>query len=106
MMASMFNALVLLLLTVATDAFSVTKQVQLGDHDYFLPPAAAWSLTSWSRNATSSKDEYLPASVVHVNTSQVTAESLRTALEVYNTTDDVWTESFTKGNLNYWTIFS
>ncbi|KAM5341166.1 hypothetical protein ACJ41O_015275 [Fusarium nematophilum] len=69
---------------------SVSRQIQLGDNEYFVPPTTAWKLESWD-----SDDEFTPLTVVHLNDTP-NAARVATVLNEYKDTDDVWTPSFAK----------
>ncbi|KAF4971550.1 hypothetical protein FZEAL_9834 [Fusarium zealandicum] len=85
------SLLALFYLAVAS-ASTVSRQIQLGDDEYFLPPTAAWKLESWDVDAKHT-DEFTPLTVVNLND---TADAARVslALKKYDEADDVWTASF------------
>ncbi|KAI2462930.1 amidase signature domain-containing protein [Annulohypoxylon bovei var. microspora] len=89
-------AFMVLLSSVARCAQTVSKQVNLGANSYFLPPTKSWSFQSWKPESNLSSDEFLPLTVVRLNSSSIDARDLRTIFELYNATDDVWTPEFTK----------
>ncbi|KAI1063483.1 hypothetical protein LB506_012788 [Fusarium annulatum] len=70
-------------------AASVSRQIQLGDHEYFVPPTAAWKLDSWNASVG---DEFTPLTVVELNQT-ANVERVASALETYEK-DDVWTKEF------------
>jgi hypothetical protein len=76
-------------------AASVSRQIQLGDHEYFVPPTAAWTLDSWDADADA--EEFTPLTVVKLN-GTANAERVAAALGEYEK-DDVWTKEFTQGML-------
>jgi len=78
-------------------AITVSKQVDLNGIDYFLPPTPVLALSPWSRTVTNTTDEYVPITVIKTNVSDVTAVTVNNILEVYKTTDDVWSPSFAEG---------
>jgi hypothetical protein len=78
-------------------ALSVSRQIQLGNHEYFVPPTASWKLESWDYNTGT--DEFVPLTVVHLNDT-VDAASVASALVEYEK-DDVWTTSFAEGKLQH-----
>ncbi|RKL25637.1 hypothetical protein BFJ68_g268 [Fusarium oxysporum] len=87
-----FSTLVLGIFYLAgVSAASVSRQIQLGDHEYFVPPTAAWKLNSW--DASVSADEFTPLTVVKLNQT-ANAERVASALGEYEK-DDVWTKEFT-----------
>lgn len=89
-----FSTLVLGIFYLAgVSAASVSRQIQLGDHEYFVPPTAAWKLNSW--DASVSADEFTPLTVVKLNRT-ANAERVASALGEYEK-DDVWTKEFTQG---------
>ncbi|KAG5764035.1 hypothetical protein H9Q72_007882 [Fusarium xylarioides] len=73
-------------------AASVSRQIQLGDHEYFVPPTAAWKLDSW--NVSADADEFTPLTVVKFN-GTANAERVASVLGEYEK-DDVWTKEFTQ----------
>lgn len=88
-----FSTLVLGVFYLAgVSAASVSRQIQLGDHEYFIPPTAAWKLDSWNASVS---DEFTPLTVVKLNQT-ANAERVASALETYEN-DDVWTKEFTQG---------
>lgn len=88
------------------EAASISRHVQLGDHEYFLPPQAAWSFSGWHQSLLNSSDELIPLTVVHLNNSTPDPEHIQTTLEKYRKTDDVWTPDFTEGELTCRKMFS
>lgn len=85
--------LVLGIFVAVASALSVSRQIQLGDHEYFVPPTASWKLESWVyKNGT---EEFVPLTVVHLNDT-VNAASVASVLVEYEK-DDVWTASFAEG---------
>ncbi|KAF5022967.1 hypothetical protein F66182_4979 [Fusarium sp. NRRL 66182] len=78
----------------AASASSVSRQIELGDCEYFVPPTAAWKLDSWDTSAEH-EDEFTPLTVVRLNQT-VNAASIASALTKYAEVDDVWTPSFAK----------
>ncbi|RSL64801.1 hypothetical protein CEP54_004627 [Fusarium duplospermum] len=83
--------LVLGIFFAVASALSVSRQIQLGDHEYFVPPTVSWKLESWDYKAA---EEFVPLTVVHLNDT-VNAASVASVLVEYGK-DDVWTASFTK----------
>ncbi|KAI1455469.1 amidase signature domain-containing protein [Annulohypoxylon moriforme] len=82
---------------VARCAQAVSKQVELGANSYFLPPTKSWSFQSWKPEPNQFSDEFLPLTVVRLNSSSANSQDIRAIFESYNATDDVWTPDFTKG---------
>ncbi|KAF5701595.1 glutamyl-tRNA(Gln) amidotransferase subunit A [Fusarium mundagurra] len=78
--------------TLGVSAASVSRQIQLGDHEYFVPPTAAWTLDSW--DAEVGAEEFTPLTVVKLN-GTANAERVASALGEYEK-DDVWTKEFTQ----------
>ncbi|KAF5003629.1 hypothetical protein FDECE_9835 [Fusarium decemcellulare] len=89
-MASLLVQLGLFYLATAS-ASLVSRQIQLGENEYFLPPTSSWKLKSWDSDGF--KDEFTPLTVVQLKDT-ANAERVAAALEQYNKTDDVWTPSF------------
>jgi hypothetical protein len=90
-----FSTLVLGIFYLAgVSASSVSRQIQLGDHEYFVPPSPAWKLDSWNASADHA-DEFTPLTVVKLNQT-ANAEHVASALGEYEK-DDVWTKEFTQG---------
>ncbi|KAJ4033223.1 hypothetical protein NW761_012655 [Fusarium oxysporum] len=88
-----FSTLVLGIFYLAgVSAASVSRQIQLGNHEYFVPPTAAWKLDSW--DVSVSADEFTPLTVVKLNQT-ANAERVASALGEYEK-DDVWTKEFTQ----------
>ncbi|KAH7262788.1 hypothetical protein BKA59DRAFT_505813 [Fusarium tricinctum] len=75
---------------VAAVSASVSRQIQLGKHEYFVPPTPAWKLDSW--NVSAEHDEFTPLTVVKLNGTANTAR-VSSALKEYED-DDVWTKAF------------
>lgn len=50
------------------DAASISLHVELGNHEYFLPPQVAWSFSSWDHSLINSSDNLIPLTVIHLNT--------------------------------------
>ncbi|KAF4435586.1 Glutamyl-tRNA(Gln) amidotransferase subunit A [Fusarium acutatum] len=73
-------------------AASVSRQIQLGDHEYFVPPTAAWTLDSWDVSVDA--EEFTPLTVVGLNQT-ANAERVASVLGEYEE-DDVWTKEFTQ----------
>ncbi|KAF5543968.1 glutamyl-tRNA(Gln) amidotransferase subunit A [Fusarium mexicanum] len=71
-------------------AASVSRQIQLGEHEYFVPPTVAWKLDSW--NASADVDEFTPLTAVKLNET-ANAERVASVLGEYEK-DDVWTKEF------------
>jgi hypothetical protein len=78
---------------VATVSASVSRQIQLGKYEYFVPPTPAWKLDSW--NVSAEHDEFTPLTVVKLNGTANTAR-VSSALREYED-DDVWTKAFAQG---------
>lgn len=95
-MSPLLLALASLLLLPAVSSASLSRQISLGDYEYWLPPKAAWTLDSWNTSSAPGKDEFIPLTVVNVN-GTADAELVTSALERYNSTDDVWTPYFAQG---------
>lgn len=72
---------------------SVSRQIQLGKHEYFVPPTPAWKLDSW--NVSAEHDEFTPLTVVKLNGTANVAR-VSSALKKYED-DDVWTKAFAQG---------
>jgi hypothetical protein len=72
---------------------SVSRQIQLGEYEYFVPPTPAWKLDSW--NVSAEHEEFTPLTVVKLN-GTANAARVSSALEEYED-DDVWTKSFAQG---------
>ncbi|KAK7413375.1 hypothetical protein QQX98_007752 [Neonectria punicea] len=92
MALSFFVLLGILRLSLAS-VLSISRQVQLGDHEYFVPPTAAWKLDSWDSDKTSNHDGFVPVTVVDLN-GTASASRVRSVLDKYDDVDDVWTSSF------------
>ncbi|KAJ4251864.1 hypothetical protein NW762_011161 [Fusarium torreyae] len=89
-----FSTLALGIFYLATvSASSVSRQIQLGKHEYFVPPTAAWKLDSWNTSAEC-EDEFVPLTVVKLSES-ANAARVASALSKYEK-DDVWTPYFTQ----------
>jgi hypothetical protein len=88
----MMPALYLALLCVTGVAASVSRQIQLGDLEYFIPPKPAWKLKHW--NVSIHNDDFTPLTVVNLG-EPPTAATVSDALEQYEE-DDVWTKRFTQ----------
>lgn len=78
-------------------AASVSRHVQLGSHEYFLPPQPAWSFSGWKAGLVDSEEELIPLTVVHLNSTSQGAESIKATLDQFRWADDVWTPAFTNG---------
>ncbi|KAF4435214.1 Glutamyl-tRNA(Gln) amidotransferase subunit A [Fusarium austroafricanum] len=77
---------------VTASASSVSRQIQLGDHEYFVPPNPTWKLDLW--NTSAEHGEFTPLTVVKLNQT-ANGERVASALGEYEK-DDVWTKSFTQ----------
>ncbi|KAF4345754.1 glutamyl-tRNA(Gln) amidotransferase subunit A [Fusarium beomiforme] len=89
-----FSSLLLGLFYLAcVSASSVSRQIQLGDHEYFVPPTPAWTLDSWNVSADHA-DEFTPLTVVKLN-GTASEEAIVSELGEYEK-DDVWTKEFTQ----------
>lgn len=78
-------------------AASVSRHVQLGSHEYFLPPQPAWSFSEWEKSLVNSDEEFIPLTVVHLNSTNRGTESIKATLDKFRWADDVWTPAFTNG---------
>ena len=76
----------------------ISRQIQLGSNEYFLPPTPAWSFENWSSGAVKSNDEFIPMTVVELNGS-ASPWDVAEVLKRYESDDDVWTPSFTEGKI-------
>ncbi|BCR90953.1 uncharacterized protein ACHE_60839S [Aspergillus chevalieri] len=76
-------------------AASVSRHVQLGSHEYFLPPQPAWSFSEWEKSLVNSDEEFIPLTVVHLNSTNRGTESIKATLDKFRWADDVWTPAFT-----------
>lgn len=74
----------------------VSRQVQLGSEEYFLPPSPAWSFANWSSDAVESNEEFVPLTVVELNR-RASSRDVAEVFRRYESDDDVWTPSFTEG---------
>lgn len=77
-------------------AACISRQVQLGSDEYFLPPAPAWSFENWDSNIMKSNDDFIPLTVVKLS-STAAPRDVAEVLNRYEGDDDVWTPSFTQG---------
>lgn len=90
---NMLSTLLLVGLSVASTAASaISRQIQLGDIEYFVPPEPAWKLNKW--NISAQNEEFIPLTVVKLKGAPTEA-SIISALEEYEK-DDVWTKHFTQ----------
>jgi hypothetical protein len=96
----MMPALYLALLCVTGVAASVSRQIQLGDLEYFIPPKPAWKLKHW--NVSIHNDDFTPLTVVNLG-EPPTAATVSDALEQYEE-DDVWTKRFTQSMLHLYSV--
>lgn len=78
-------------------AASVSRHVQLGSHEYFLPPQPAWSFSAWESGLVDSEEELIPLTVVHLNSTSQGTDSIKATLDKFRWADDVWTPAFTNG---------
>jgi hypothetical protein len=72
---------------------SVSRQIQLGEYEYFVPPTPAWKLDSW--NVSAGHEEFTPLTVVKLN-GTANAARVSSTLEEYED-DDVWIKAFAQG---------
>lgn len=77
-------------------AASVSRHVQLGKYDYFLPPQPAWSFSGWEDVLVKSDEKLIPLMVVHLNSSSRSMNSIKPTLDKFRSVDDVWTPDFTE----------
>ncbi|KAM0296943.1 hypothetical protein ACHAPM_010129 [Fusarium culmorum] len=84
--------LILGVLYIAGVAASVSRQIQLGDLEYFIPPEPAWKLKDW--NVSAHNDEFTPLTVVGLS-GLPTNGRISLAAKAYEK-DDVWTKHFTQ----------
>ncbi|RGP60987.1 glutamyl-trna amidotransferase subunit a [Fusarium sporotrichioides] len=82
------------LICISGAAASVSRQIQLGDIEYFVPPEPVWKLQDW--NASAHNDEFTPLTVVELNDTATEAR-ISHALKQYEK-DDVWTKHFTNNS--------
>ena len=85
------------------NAASITLHVELGNHEYLLPPQAAWSFSSWDHSLVNSNDDIIPLTAIRLNTSNPDANLIKATLDKYREVDDVWTPNFmdSKSNTSY-----
>lgn len=76
------------------DAASISLHVELGNHEYFLPPQPAWSFSAWDHSLLNSNDDLIPLTVICLNTSNPDASLIKSTLDKYREVDDVWTPHF------------
>ncbi|KAF5120173.1 Glutamyl-tRNA(Gln) amidotransferase subunit A [Metarhizium anisopliae] len=78
----------------------VSRQIQLGQHEYFMPPSSSWKVPSWDSNLlqNATVDEFVPITVMNLNGTKNDA-NIRAMLDKFNATDDVWTSSFTQNRI-------
>jgi hypothetical protein len=94
--ASVRGLLFGIVFTLSSHAALVSRQIPLGANEYFLPPEATFSLGPWTSDLVNSSHEFVPLTVVNLNTTQATDVNLRAAFETFNQTDDVWNSDFTQ----------
>ena len=76
------------------NAASITLHVELGNHEYFLPPQAAWSFSSWDHSLVNSSDDIIPLTAIRLNTSNPDANLIKATLDKYQDVDDVWSPHY------------
>ncbi|QPC72143.1 hypothetical protein HYE68_002895 [Fusarium pseudograminearum] len=86
--------LILGVLYIAGVVASVSRQIQLGDLEYFIPPDPAWKLKDW--NVSARDDEFTPLTVVGPSGLPIDGR-INLAAMAYER-DDVWTKHFTQGS--------
>ncbi|GKU07434.1 glutamyl-trna amidotransferase subunit a [Fusarium langsethiae] len=79
------------LIYISSATASVSRQIQLGDLEYFVPPEPAWKLKGW--NASAHNGDFTPLTVVKLSEAP-TEVRISHALKEYEK-DDVWTKHFT-----------
>ncbi|UZP46539.1 hypothetical protein NXS19_014351 [Fusarium pseudograminearum] len=84
--------LILGVLYIAGVAASVSRQIQLGDLEYFIPPEPAWKLKDW--NVSAHDGEFTPLTVVGPSGLPIDGR-INLAAMAYER-DDVWTKHFTQ----------
>lgn len=96
-MRILFLAQLAALFVSIVSAKVVSRQIQLGQHEYFMPPSASWKVPSWDSNLlqNATVDEFVPITVMNLNGTKNDA-NIRAMLDKFNATDDVWTSSFTQ----------
>ncbi|KAL6922844.1 hypothetical protein FSST1_000118 [Fusarium sambucinum] len=70
---------------------SVSRQIQLGDLEYFVPPEPAWKIKDWNFSAPG--EEFTPITVVNIIEDPKGLLNISHSLEGFEK-DDVWTEHF------------
>lgn len=95
-MLSVFFVQLGLLFISAAAATVVSRQVQLGKYEYFVPPTPAWNLRSWNTTTGKNRGDLVPITVLSFN-GTADSEAVKRILNTYETSDDVWTSSFTEG---------
>ncbi|KID65350.1 glutamyl-tRNA(Gln) amidotransferase, subunit A, partial [Metarhizium hybridum] len=95
-MLILFLAQLAALFVSIVSAKVVSRQIQLGQHEYFMPPSPSWKVPSWDSNwlQNATVDEFVPITVMNLNGTKNDA-NIRAMLDKFNATDDVWTSSFT-----------
>lgn len=85
------------------DAASISLHVELGNHEYFLPPQPAWSFSALDHLLVNSSDDLIPLTVICLNTSNPDASLIKATLDKYGEVDDVWTPHFmdSKPSMSY-----
>ena len=85
------------------NAASISLHVELGNHEYFLPPQAGWSFSGWNQSLVNSSDDMIPLTVIQLNTSEPDAVLIKKTLDKYQEVDDVWTPYFmdSKSNISF-----
>ncbi|KAK9438002.1 glutamyl-tRNA(Gln) amidotransferase [Metarhizium brunneum] len=96
-MLILFPAQLAALFVSIVSAKVVSRQIQLGQHEYFMPPSSSWKVPSWDSNLlqNATVDEFVPITVMNLNGTKNDA-NIRAMLDKFNATDDVWTSSFTQ----------
>lgn len=80
----------------AIASVSVSRQVQLGSHHFFVPPIAVASFDSWTSDLSPGTDDLIPLTIVHLNDTP-SASAVTTALSNFEANDDVWQRLFAQG---------
>ncbi|CEI42154.1 unnamed protein product [Fusarium venenatum] len=91
----MKSVLPLSLLCITSVVASVSRQIQLGDLEYFVPPEPVWKIKDWNFSAPG--EEFTPITVVNIIEDPTGLLNISHSLEGFEK-DDVWTEHFANAN--------
>ena len=86
----------------AATAVSISRQVQVGNVQYFVPPTEAWRIEDWKPEIMNlaTEDDLIPLTAVTLGDTY-DGNNLSRTFDEYEQQDDVWSRPFGHGKLSF-----